>query len=93
MIRVSVSMVTGCLLNMFHSVVQKLLTPSEWVHLQKMLIQSGSRVLHEVALVRSALSLRRADILLNTIWLLNIGMEARALDVLKYDVFLVWARN
>ena len=68
----SVSTVAGCVQNMFHCVVQKLLTPSEWIQLQKMLIQSGSRVLHEVLLVGSALSLRRADILLNTIRLLNI---------------------
>ena len=74
MIRVSnTSLVTGCLLNMFHSVVQKLLAPSEWIqNFAKMLIQSGSRVLHEVSLVGFALSLRRADILLNTIRLLNI---------------------
>ena len=68
----SVSTVAGCVLNVFHSVVQKLLTPSEWIQLQKMLIQSGSRVLHEVSLVGFALSLRRAAILLNTIRLLNI---------------------
>ena len=68
----SVSTVAGCVQTMFHCVVQKLLTPSEWIQLQKMLIKSGSRVLHEVSLVGFALSLRRADILLNTIRLLNI---------------------
>ena len=73
MIRVSnTSLVTGCLLNMFHSVVQKLLTPSEWIQLQKMLIKNGTRVLHKVSLVGFALSLQRAYILLNTIRLLNI---------------------
>ena len=68
----SVSTVADCALNMFHSVVQKLLTPSEWIQLQKMLIKSGSRVLHKVSLVGFALSLQRAYILLNTIRLLNI---------------------
>ena len=68
----SVSTVAGCVLNMFHCVVQKLLTPSEWIQLQKMLIKSGSRVLHKVSLVGFALSLQRAYILLNTIRLLNI---------------------
>jgi len=69
---VSVSTVAGCVQNMFHCVVQKLLTPSEWIRLQKMLIKSGSRVLHKVSLVGFALSLQRAYILLNTIRLLNI---------------------
>ena len=68
----SVSTVAGCVQNMFHCVVQKLLTPSEWIQLQKMLIKSGSRVLHKVSLVGFALSLQRAYILLNTIRLLNI---------------------
>ena len=68
----SVSTVVGCVQNMFHCVVQKLLTPSEWIQLQKMLIKSGSRVLHKVSLVGFALSLQRAYILLNTIRLLNI---------------------
>ena len=58
-----------------------------------MLIQSGSSVLHEVALVRSALSLWRAHLLLYTIWLRYIRMEARALDMLKNYIFLVGASN
>ena len=63
------------------------------INLQKMLVESSSCVFLEMALVRSACSFWRANMLLNTIGLLNIRMEARALDMLKNDVFLVGARN
>jgi len=58
-----------------------------------MLVQSGGSILHEVPLMRPALRLRRAHILLHTILLLNIRVESWAFDMLKNNIFLAWTRN
>ena len=68
-----------------------ILTSSQGVLLQKILIKCSSGVLHEVTLMRFALRFGATDILLPAIRLFNVQVHTRTFNVLENQILLARA--